>query len=239
MEFQPFVFETLTTKSMHFGTNGCQSEMDLRDPLRLMLEYTELMMGFLVFKPRPESIAMIGLGGGSIAKYCYWNLPRTLFHAIEINPQVIALRDSFRVPKDAPEFQVILGDGAAFVSDSPRCYDVLIVDGFDDAGLVPSLATDNFYADCFRALNPGGILVANFHQGPDYTSACQRIQKAFEGHALKVPEREGANSIVFASRGRPLNPSDANAFRRPNGFNVECWQGLQSTFDYIRSVHAG
>ena len=35
------------------------------------------MMGFLLFKPQPRSIGMIGLGGGSLAKFCYRYLSRT------------------------------------------------------------------------------------------------------------------------------------------------------------------
>ena len=46
------------------------------------------MMGFLLFKPEPGNIAMIGLGGGSLAKFCHRDLPRSRIQAIEINPHV-------------------------------------------------------------------------------------------------------------------------------------------------------
>ncbi len=56
-------------------------------------------MGFLLFNPRPQHIGMIGLGGGSIQKYCHRYLPHTEISVAEINPDVITLRDCFRVPK--------------------------------------------------------------------------------------------------------------------------------------------
>jgi len=54
---------------------------------------------------------------------------------VEINPDVIALRNEFAIPGDDERFQVLLGDGAEFVADAPRPFDVLIVDGFDAGGL--------------------------------------------------------------------------------------------------------
>ena len=107
-----------------------QSQMRLQDPDVLDLEYTRVMMGFLLFHPRPDRIAMIGLGGGSMAKYCYRHLLRSSIDVIEINPHVIALRDEFHVPPDNERFNVIRGDGAQFVHERATRYDVLLVDGF-------------------------------------------------------------------------------------------------------------
>ena len=69
--------------------SGCPSE--------LAVNYTRTMMGFLLFNQHAVNIAMIGLGGGSLLKFCYLHLPTTHFTAIEINPDVIALRHEFEV----------------------------------------------------------------------------------------------------------------------------------------------
>src|SRR3546814_9997105 len=68
-----------------------QSIMSIDDPDRLMLDYTRQMMGFLLFNPSPQTIEMIGLGGGSLAKYCYKYLPDVSITAVEIDPEVIAV----------------------------------------------------------------------------------------------------------------------------------------------------
>ncbi len=44
--------------------------MSKNDPDKLELGYTRIMTRFLLLNSTPESIAMIGLGGGSLAKYC-------------------------------------------------------------------------------------------------------------------------------------------------------------------------
>ena len=50
--------------SLFLGSPTLQSRMSKSDPTRLLLEYTRLMMGFLLFVPHPRHITMIGLGGG-------------------------------------------------------------------------------------------------------------------------------------------------------------------------------
>lgn len=49
--------------------------MRISDPDHLLFDYTRVMMGFRLFRPKPKRIEMIGLGGGSLAKACYRCLP--------------------------------------------------------------------------------------------------------------------------------------------------------------------
>lgn len=46
---------------------------------------------------------MIGLGGGSMPKWCYHQLPATDITVIEISPIVISLREQFYIPADNDE----------------------------------------------------------------------------------------------------------------------------------------
>ena len=128
---KPFVLESGTKKSLHFSMGETQSRMDVLHPECLDVGYTRTMMGFLLFHPEPRDIAMIGLGGGSLAKFCHRHLPRTRIHVVEINPHVIALRDEFEVPAESNRFTVSRGDGAEFVRAPPHPFDVLLVDGYD------------------------------------------------------------------------------------------------------------
>jgi spermidine synthase len=49
---------------------------------------------------------MIGLGGGSLVKYCHHHLPGARVSVAEISPEVIALRDRFRIPPDDERLEV-------------------------------------------------------------------------------------------------------------------------------------
>jgi len=85
----PVVHETALAKSMVFSDIDIQSRMSVARPDELQFEYTRLMMGVLLFQPQPKRILMVGLGGGSLAKFCYKHLPDTHITVVEINPHVI------------------------------------------------------------------------------------------------------------------------------------------------------
>lgn len=108
--------------------------MLLSQPNELAVDYTRTMMGFLLLKQNPRHILMIGLGGGSLAKFCHQHLPDTELTVIEINPLVIALRGEFQVPDDGERFHVIEADGANFMRETDQLFDVVLVDGLDQQG---------------------------------------------------------------------------------------------------------
>lgn len=204
---QPFVKDDGAGKSLHFTLGELQSRMLTAAPWQLDVDYTRTMMGFLLFNPAPARIGMIGLGGGSLAKFCYRYLPASKMLVLEINPNVIALRQEFQVPDDDERFQVIAADGALFLQTEAPTFDVLLVDGFDQQGQPAALCTQAFYADCLAALSPDGVLVVNLHYDhPDYPLLVERIRRGFGGNAVEVLAAEKSNGIVFASRGQPISP---------------------------------
>lgn len=197
----PFVVNDDGVRSLHFTLGEVQSSMRADRPDELELDYTRTMMGFLLLNPQPRAIAMIGLGGGSLAKFCHRHLPSARITAVENNPGVIALREEFGIPADDGRFTVVCDDGAAFVARTPGAFDVLLVDGFDASGLPPQLASQAFYDACFRALVPGGLLVVNLHaDDAGHEAATQRIARGFGGNAMQVLAVEKSNCVVFAGR---------------------------------------
>ena len=198
---RPYVYEDERTLAMHFDMGSTQSRMRRADPWALELDYTRTMMGFLLVQPAPASLLMIGLGGGSIAKYVYKHLPGCDITAVEINPHVIAMRDTFRVPRDDHRFRVTCDDGSAFIRQVPRRYDVVMVDGFTYDGQPEALCTPEFYAHCRSSLNPNGLLVVNLHaEEPACGTLLARIAAAFDGDVSTTPSEGGDNRIVFAGR---------------------------------------
>ena len=133
-------------RSLHLGNSMVQSAMRLAVPNQLELTYTRCMMGFLLFHPNPANILMIGLGGGSLAKFVYHRLHRTQTIVIEVNPEVVVTaRNYFFVPPDDERLQVLIAEGSEYIANHPASTDVLMVDGFDDGCQVASLCTQDFY----------------------------------------------------------------------------------------------
>lgn len=201
----PLIHEDNGEVSLHFDFPTIQSRMLKAHPERLVLDYTRTMMGFLLLQPKPQRIAMIGLGGGSLAKYCHLKLPDADFTAIELSPAVIALRDEFGIPPDGPRFRVRCADGAAWVRSDDAAsgaVDVLLVDGFDAGGQPEPLCSAAFYDACCARLDEGGVLVVNLcADDTGYGSYVGRIRDAFDGRIVVVEADEGENKIVFAQKG--------------------------------------
>lgn len=190
---------------LHLGGNHIQSAMRIDAPDELELDYTRTMMAFLLFHPQPRECLMVGLGGGSIAKFIRRRLPRVRVRAIELDPVVItAARSVFGVPGDSALFCVELGDGAATVHAMNEGCDTLIVDGFEDGAQVPALVSDAFYEAAYRALRTPGVLVTNFFGHDRHLDRyLKRIEAAFGGTVVCLEAREDGNIIVFALKGAP------------------------------------
>jgi spermidine synthase len=214
---KPYLLENDGMLSLQFDALCLQSEMNIEDPDQLVFSYTRAMMSFLLFEPSPKRIAMIGLGGGSLAKYCYRYLPHAEIAVVEINPDVIALRNEFAIPADDARFKVLLGDGAAFVKENHDLFDVLMVDGFDISGLPDALCSQQFYDDCFASLADNGIMVANLWSSDGLHGAlAARIETSFAGRIVVVNADDSPNKIVLAFKNNKLSLSPARIRQHVN-----------------------
>lgn len=197
-----YVSEKFGVRSLHIGSDTVQSSMRIARPHDLELSYTRSMMAFLLFVGEPKDVLMIGLGGGSVAKFVRHHLPSARVKVLEVDPKVVAIaRQCFQVPPDDERFEVIVGDGAEYVARRGVQADVIMVDGYDAESHVEALATRQFYADCRSRLAPGGMLVVNLWGGArEFTDVLKRIEEAFPGGSLCLPARKPGNVIAFGFR---------------------------------------
>lgn len=204
----PMVLRFGDVLSLLFGWSTIQSAMRLSKPDHLLFDYTRLMMGFRLFLSDPTRIEMIGLGGGSLAKACYRYLPNTDITVIEIDPQVIGLREQFDIPPDDHRFRVICTDGVDYVATAPESPDVLLIDGFDKTGLPPALSEQAFYDSCRARLGSHGLLVANLcDNARAFPTLVRRIAASFDGRAIAIPAEQRGNRVVFACADAAFPPT--------------------------------
>jgi spermidine synthase len=187
------------------------------------------MMAFLLFNPKPATVLMVGLGGGSLAKFIYHRLPDTRTTAIEVNPRVVDVaRQYFFVPPDDERLNIIVTDGAAYLEDNCVATDVIVVDGYDAESQVEALCTPAFYRACARALTADGILVVNLWGGDrNFTTCVNRIAKAFDGLVACLPAGRPGNIAAFAFKRSPGQPLWQDL--RARGAALEALYGLEFT----------
>jgi spermidine synthase len=103
-------------RSLHFGNKTRQATMFLYNPALLVHKYTQAMMTPLCWQ-RPERVLMLGLGGGSIAKYLLHFSDHIRIDAVELRPAVISVaREYFALPEAGV--------------DAAARYDLIVVDMF-------------------------------------------------------------------------------------------------------------
>jgi spermidine synthase len=220
-------------RSLHLGSSTVQSSMKLADPVDLVLSYTRAMMGFLLFAPEPKHVVMIGLGGGSIAKFVYHRLPQTRITVVETNASVISTaRTHFHVPENDARLRVELGRGEEWIARAPAPCDVLLLDGYDGHSQAEELSTEGFYAAARQALGPEGLVVANLWSSNRHFDAwLQRIERSFEASVCLPAQRHG-NVVVFAfcRRPREMRWSDLSAQARllQSGLGLEFPQMVEA-----------
>src|SRR5688500_13929190 len=190
-------------RTLHVGGDAIQSAMRIDDPFALALDYTRCMMAFLLFHPEPREVLMIGLGGGSLAKFFYKRCREAAIRVVELDAQVLAAaREHFALPPDNARVTVEVGDGAEALA--PECCDVLVLDAFHDELHVPELASAEFYDGAFLALAARGAMVVNFmDDDPRFDQTLARLERAFGGAVLAMKALYDPNILVFALKGMP------------------------------------
>ncbi|WP_295005499.1 spermidine synthase-like protein [uncultured Dechloromonas sp.] len=204
---KPFVIDDGKSRFLYFNVRLMQSEMSLKAPNDLAIRYTQKMMAFLLFQPRPKRIALIGLGGGSLVKFCYHRMPGTHMTAVELDAGVIAFRDTFLVPPDNERLQVIHGDGAEFLETTDKGLDVLLVDAFDKTGFAPALANRAFFENAHAKLAGNGVLVINLAgEKESYAGLIGEAMHVFDDQVIVISVPDDGNHVLYAFKETYFEP---------------------------------
>ncbi len=231
---KPFIIDSGAWRFLHFDFYGVQSAMHRENPDRLCLAYTRKMMAFLLFNSAPQRILLLGLGGGSLAKFCHRRLPAAAVTTVEVNPDVIALRGEFRIPVDDDRFRVIRADAASYLAQLEQQKDVILADACDHAGIAQQLNGLEFYRNAWRCLSPQGVFVANLcGDANTRTAHLAKIRSAFADAIVTLRTRDHGNVIVFAFK----NPRAEPGWERLEGAAVNLKRRFGLDFPrYLRRI---
>ena len=203
------ISEEAGVRYLHFGSDWVQGAMRIARPWSLELGYTREMMAGLLLRSEPQwprSALLIGLGAGSLAKFIYRNLPDCRTTVVEINPQVEYIaRQYFKLPDDPSHLTVTIGDGAEYMLAGDRCFDYILVDGFDADACAGPLDTLPFDQACRARLTENGLLGVNLlGRNKGFAASVERIRTAFDGRVAVFPSCDSGNTIAFATGGAPV-----------------------------------
>ena len=209
-------------RALHFGSHARQSSMLLADPNRLHSLYARAMMAGLLFNDNPRDVLMIGLGGGTIAKFLLHQFADCRLKVVEFRGSVLKVaRSHFALPFDA-RMKIKIGCGAQHVRQHSRenseQHDLILIDAYDHDGMAPEVSSEVFFDNCRTLLTKDGLLVINLW-GTDkdmFQQVAWNMGRMFERRLLFLPVRGRGNVIGFAfgEQTRKINLRDLIAKAR-------------------------
>ena len=201
--------EEAGVRTLHFGSEWIQGAMRIARPWNLELEYTREMMNALLLRDTPRKVLLIGLGAASLTKFLYRHYPLAHLTIVEIEPAVVAAaRQFFKLPEDPKRINLIIGDGAEYMLNSSKQFDLILVDGFDENARTGALESLPFYQACRACLDSAGVVAVNMlTRSRGFKATAARISEAFDDRALVFPSSESGNAIAFAASGDPIEVS--------------------------------
>lgn len=229
------VYEDEDSRILRFNQSR-QSGVYLRDPDRLRFLYTEYASLPLVLKPSAESVAFIGLGGGSLPRKYHKDYPSLRIDVAEIDPEVVTVAKRFFGFREDGRMQVAAEDGRVFLTRKRDArYDYVFVDAYYSDAIPFHMTTVEFLSLVKRRLSPDGVVAWNIIgalEGPRsklFRSVYKTFQasfpqvyvfpvggaSAFEGGSLGNLIVVGSQSMArlspdaFAERARALEASGA------------------------------
>lgn len=170
----------------------------------------------------PSAALVIGGGdGGVLRELCKYRSIRHVDMA-EIDEGVIAeslehLAFVSGGAFDDPRVHVHITDAFAFVKETQRQYDLIVVDSTDvyedeEGGLSEQLFTSEFYGDCRNVLSPQGFVVTQADNPVFCPYSLEHIQKLFSScfarsgrYSAPIPSFGGYSAFCWGSNGGDIS----------------------------------
>jgi len=225
------VSEEAGVRYLHFSSSWIQGAMRIARPWALELDYTREMMACLLLRPEPDwprRALLIGLGAGSLTKFLLRHRPTARLTVVEIDARVLATaRQYFKLPEADDHLNIVIGDGADFIAESRRQFDLIMVDGYDAKAGTGRLNTLPFFLDCKARLSDDGLLVSNLlSRRKDFRNSVQCLRQAFDERPLVFPACDSGNVVAFAAAGAATDlrladmRASARILKRETGLNL-------------------
>jgi spermidine synthase len=158
-----------------------------------------MSMASLLFKPDPERIAIVGLGGGTLPLAFAELFPNAHIDAVEIDPAVVAVAQEFFGFIPTEYMTVHTRDARVWTKRALRKdvrYDIIVLDAFNGEYIPEHLMTREYLQETKDLLAPGGTLVANTFAISDLYDHESATYAAVFGDFINFQVPESANRVI-------------------------------------------
>lgn len=177
-----------------------QSCIDPRRPKEMVFSYTRMSMASLLYVQQPQSILVIGLGGGTLPTAFHQLYPHAHIDTVEIDTAVVKVAEDFFGFRPAENLKVHTTDARVWTKRAlmrDRRYDLIVLDAFNGEYIPEHLMTQEYLTETRQLLRPNGVLVANtFAQSDLYHSESATYASVF-GSFINFRVPESANRVIL------------------------------------------
>lgn len=207
-----------------------QTCIDLRDPRRLVFNYTRMSFAGLLLNSQPKRILVAGLGGGTIPTVMHELFPDAHIDVLEVDDAVLRVaRDFFDFREDERMVAHVV-DARVFIKRAALrgvSYDYVVLDAFSGEYIPEHMLTREFLEEVRQILTPDGVVVANtFSTSRLYDHESVTYQAVF-GEFFNFKQAGSGNRIILAQikplppQGELIRPARALVESlRPYGVNI-------------------
>lgn len=174
------------------------SSMNMRDPLDLVIDYTEYFHLGMMFNPAAKDILFVGGGGFSGPKNFLALYPDTKIDVIEIDPDVIDVAKTYFNLEANPRLQIFNDDARKHLSMFDKKYDVIILDAYATNYVPYHLMTHEFFQLLEKRLEPNGVIVSNL------LGSIEGSHSALVRSVYKTMQETFPVSYVFPTEEKPV-----------------------------------
>ena len=207
-------------------TEAIQSAINLSAPHKLVMANLKFLMGVLLFIEKPRNILILGVGGGSLIHYLAYHLPQCHITGLDYNAELLDIaHEHLKLPKASDQLDYVTADARAFVENTPKRFDLIVVDIFTDGHSPDWLLGPTFNRQLKHCLNPQGAIAFNLLIDSEkrFSGFYQLMRSLYLQQTLCLEHEDYENILVYAfNEEKEVSSLEAN---------LERAVGLESLYD--------
>ena len=157
------------------GPSGTQSAVYQDGDTAPVFWYTAEMARLAVMRS-PDTILILGGGAFTLPQHLATQLPNTHIDVVEIDPELREISEQYFGYRNPANTSLYFDDARAFVNETDKRYDMILVDVYGDAEIPFSLMTKEYANTVARLLKPGGLVAVNLIAGTE--GPCRQVLSA-------------------------------------------------------------
>ena len=171
-----------------------QSCLNLNDPKNPVNFYVkEMADGVDLVKTDIQNVLVIGLGGGALPTAWQYRDKKFKVETVELSSKMKDVSKKYFLFKETDNNQIIIDDGAAYLSKSEKIYEYIGLDAYNNHLIPDEFTKKEFAKNVYQHLDRNGVFAINYCHPERYKEMQSMLASFFD----IIEERSSGDSKVI------------------------------------------